>query len=236
MDPPAYAEALGHTFAATLLRPDTAVFQLRLGDCYAGLGAYPQALAAFKKSVELGRGAVVGYLHMGDALAKKKDWDGAVAAVREAVRLQPNNVAAHSKLATILFDAGRPAEGLRTLVAVIRKHPDWAKEPRYYLRYNAACLAVGCADGLGSDPPPQGERPAYRKQALDFLTAELAAIRNSAAQNPAQVHKDMQLWLSDKDLASVREPASLARLPMDEREAWNDLWREVRHLRGQNGG
>ena len=81
-----------------------------------------------------------------------------------------------------------------------------------------------------SSRPTQGERPAYRKQALDFLTAELAAIRNSAAQNPAQVHKDMQLWLSDKDLASVRDPPAVERLPPDERDAWSKLWREVRLL------
>jgi tetratricopeptide (TPR) repeat protein len=233
MDPPEYAEALRHSSAAALLRPDSAVFRLRLGDCYAGLGSYPQALAAFRKAIQLGHGAVVGYLHIGDALAKQKDWDGAVAAVREAIRLQPKYAPAYSKLAVILHDAGRYAAGQKAMVDAIREHPDLARDPRTYLRYNAACLSMSCADGLGASAPPEAERPAYRKQALDFLTADVAAVRKVADKDPAQGHKLMQVWLADKDLDSVREPTAVGRLPSDERDAWNRLWTAVRALRDQ---
>jgi serine/threonine-protein kinase len=233
MDPPEYAEALRHSSAAALLRPDSAVFRLRLGDCYASLGSYPQALAAFHKAIELGHGAVVGYVHIGDALAKKKDWDGAVAAVREAIRLQPKYALAYCKLAIILHAAGRHAEACKDMVDAIREHPDLAGDPRTCLRYNAACLSVNCADGLGENAPPEAERPAYRKQALDFLTADVAGVREVAAKSPAQAHRLMQVWLADKDLDCVREPTSVDRLPADERDAWNRLWTEVRALRDQ---
>jgi serine/threonine-protein kinase len=230
MDPPEYAEALRHTSAAALLRPDSAVFQLQLGDCYAGLGSYAQAAACYRKCFELGHGAVIGYFHMADALAKKKDWDGAIAAVREATHLQPEDGEAHLKLGLILTGAGRHAEALKAMVAVLREHPDLAKEPRYYLRYNAACFAMNCADGLGVNAPPEAERPAYRRQALDFLTTQFAALRELAAKDPAQAHRDMQHWLADKDLASVREPTAVAQLPPHERDAWNKLWTNVRAL------
>jgi tetratricopeptide (TPR) repeat protein len=233
MNPPAYAEALRHSSAATLLQPDSPVFQLRLGDCYAGLGSYAQAAACYRKCIERGHGAVVGYLQLGKALAKQKDWDGAVAAVREAIRLQPKYGPAYSRLAVILHGAGRYAEGLKAMVDAIREHPDLAREPRHYLRYNAACLAMSCADGLGVNAPPEAERPAYRRQALDFLTTELAAVRKLAARVPAQAHKLMQVWLADKDLDSVRDPTAVGLLPPDERDAWNRLWTNVRALRDQ---
>jgi tetratricopeptide (TPR) repeat protein len=233
LNPPEYAEALRHTSAAAVLRPESGVFQAHLGDCYAGLRSYPQAITCYRKAIELGYGPAVCYLQLSYALATQKDWDGAVAAVREAIRLQPKYLAPYLHLAGIVHDSGRYAEGLKALADAIREHPDLALEPRYYLRYNAACFAMNCADGLGVNAPPQAERPAYRKQALDFLTSELAAHRKLAGQDPAQAHKDMQRWLADEDLASVRNPTAAGRLPPDERDAWNKLWREVRILRDQ---
>jgi serine/threonine-protein kinase len=233
MEPPEYAEALRHSAAATVQRPDSAVFHLQLGDCYAGLGSYEQAFASYRKAIELGRGAVAGYVHMGHVLAKKQDWDGAIAVVQKAIRLRPKDGLAHAEQAQILAGAGKHVDALRATLAVLRQHPDLAEAPGYFFRYNAACYAVNCADGLGSNPPPQAERPAYRQQALALLTTELAARRKLAAANPTHVRWFMQNWLADKDLASVRESTALSLLPEDERDAWDKLWTEVRILRDQ---
>jgi hypothetical protein len=59
------------------------------------------------------------------------------------------------------------------------------------------------------------------------------ALRELAATNRALVHRQMQHGFKDEDLASVRGPEVIARLPVDERDAWNQLWAEVRALRGQ---
>jgi hypothetical protein len=37
----------------------------------------------------------------------------------------------------------------------------------------------------------------------------------------------MAHWRRDSDLASVRDPAALDRLPENERAAWQALWRDV---------
>jgi serine/threonine-protein kinase len=231
--PPEYAEALRHSSAATLLQPDSALFRLRLGVCYASLGSWAQAADCYRKTIELGHGAIVGYLHLADALAKTQDWDGALAAVREAIRLQPKNSAAHMQKALILHAADRYAEALNVLVDTMREQPDLADEPRNFMRYTAAFLALRCAEGFGVDAPPEAERAEYRKQALEFLTTELAAIRKFSATDTLLVHRRMMLWFVQKDLASVREQEALAHLPPDERDAWNRLWAEVRALRDE---
>ena len=41
----------------------------------------------------------------------------------------------------------------------------------------------------------------------------------------------MRHWLGDKDLASVRDPQAVERLPQEERDAWARLWADVRALR-----
>ncbi len=227
MNPPEYAEALRHSSAATLLRPDSAVFQLRLGDCYAGLGSYSQAADCYRKSIELGQGAIVGHRRLCGILAKKKDWDGALSALREWARLQPKNPEIHAQRATILGRVGRDAEACQVLIDLMREQPDLADTPHTYFRYNAACSALRSAAGLGVDAPPEAERPAYRRQALELLTSELAAIRKRPATDRAFVHGYAKHWFADDDLASVRGPEALAQLPPDERDAWNSLWAEV---------
>jgi hypothetical protein len=37
----------------------------------------------------------------------------------------------------------------------------------------------------------------------------------------------MEHWLRDKDLASARDREALAKLPPEERQAWQALWAEV---------
>ena len=51
------------------------------------------------------------------------------------------------------------------------------------------------------------------------------------ARDREVVHERMNEWLSDKDLAGVREDPWLAKLPAEEREQWRTLWDNVRFLR-----
>jgi hypothetical protein len=40
----------------------------------------------------------------------------------------------------------------------------------------------------------------------------------------------MRHWQQDADLASVRDPQALDRLPNDERHQWRQLWQDVAAL------
>jgi serine/threonine-protein kinase len=100
-------------------------------------------------------------------------------------------------------------------------------------RYNAACSAALAGCGKGKDNPAldDGAKVHWRKQAIDWLRADLAAwstlldtcpppVRQSAAET-------LQHWKVDPDLAGVRDPDKLANLPKDEQKACRALFAEV---------
>ena len=231
MRPQANAEALRHISAASVQRPRCALFHFHVGGCYYALGSYDQAVAAQRRAIKLGSDSYFAHVALGFSLLATKDWDGAAAELRTAIPLLPSDVRAHTGLIMALTSADRHTEALEATLAAFRQRPHWAEDPRSHFRYDAACSAANCADGKGVNPPPPAEGPAYRKQALDFLTAELAAMRKLAATDRAFVYRMMQHWLVDTDLVSVREPAAVERLPPKERDAWKKLWADVRDLR-----
>jgi tetratricopeptide (TPR) repeat protein len=238
VQPPDYAEALRHDSAASVQRPDCAWFHLMVGHDYAELRSYDQAVAAYRKMSALSSFySGLANLWTGHALLKKKDWDGANVALREAIRLlqdwrqQMMLPLAHLDLAMALAGAGRPSDALQGILGVLRENPSWTEDPRTALRYNAACLAMNCADGKGAIALTPAKRPAYRKQALDLLVADLAAIRKLTDADRTFVRRMMQHWLGDGDLASVRDPKAVGQLPQEERDSWTKLWADVRDLR-----
>jgi Flp pilus assembly protein TadD/serine/threonine protein kinase len=103
-------------------------------------------------------------------------------------------------------------------------------------RYNAACCAALAGCGQGRDAAGLGakERARLRRQARAWLGADLAAWAKLLANEPAtarpRVLQYLRHWLRDADLAGVRAPEALARLPKAERRRWQQLWQEVAAL------
>jgi hypothetical protein len=79
-----------------------------------------------------------------------------------------------------------------------------------------------------------------RKQALDWLRADLTAwtkvVSEDSPPGRTAVQQTLRHWQRDADLASVRDPAALARLPREERSAWERLWADVAALLERAGG
>jgi hypothetical protein len=84
------------------------------------------------------------------------------------------------------------------------------------------------------------EHVRLRRLALDWLRADLKTYRQALDKAPnragAEIAQRMQHWLPDDDLAGVRGPDALARLPEAERSAWQKLWEEVEELRRRASG
>jgi hypothetical protein len=86
---------------------------------------------------------------------------------------------------------------------------------------------TGCGQGRDAADLAEESRAEFRRQALDWLRAELEAQRRLLEQKPETVAHDLQDWLCDLHLAGVRDPDALARLPEPERQAWQKQWAYV---------
>ena len=77
-------------------------------------------------------------------------------------------------------------------------------------RYNAACAAALAGGGQGKDEPPLDEaaRARWRKQAVDWLKADLATWTSQVETGPPQarqhVIQTLDHWKADSDLAGLR--------------------------------
>jgi hypothetical protein len=114
--------------------------------------------------------------------------------------------------------------------------PKLAEDLEAAHRYSAACSAALAAAGQGQDAAKldDAERTRLRKQALDWLRADLALrTKQIESANPADratVQQKMIHWQKDTDLAGIRDKAALAKLPGEEQKACTQLWVDVAAL------
>ena len=97
-------------------------------------------------------------------------------------------------------------------------------------RYNAACAAglAGCGPCKDEPPLDDASRARWRKQALAWLEAELAAWSQALESGPSRCRRPiigtLRHWKADPDLVGLREQGPLSGLREDERNACRALW------------
>jgi hypothetical protein len=101
-------------------------------------------------------------------------------------------------------------------------------------RYNAACAAslAGAVQRVGRlFDLDESERTRWRKQAIDWLQADLAALKNrSTTGDPAiraGVSRMLSNWRENSELAALRERTALEKLPLSEQQECQRLWCDV---------
>ena len=103
-------------------------------------------------------------------------------------------------------------------------------------RYNAACSAALAAAGKGIEQPPVPEqaKTRWRKQALDWLKADLAywakQAESGAPEAKDRIGQTLKHWTEDPDLAGIRVEEAVNKLAQDEQRACRALWNEVDQL------
>ncbi len=227
-------EAISCFRQAIKIDPKNAHANGRLGQVLLQKGCFAEARDASARALQL--------LPRGHPL-----WTFASRQLEECRRL----ASLEEKLSPVLrgdADPASPAEGLEA--ASLCQHKQWhataarfasaaflaraklADDRQQQHRYNAACSAALAAAGQAQDARFLPDKVALmlRRQALRLLMADLALWRRQLEQGevgPIRLARILGHWRKDADLASVRDPESLARLDADERQHWHNFWQEV---------
>jgi tetratricopeptide (TPR) repeat protein/serine/threonine protein kinase len=238
-------EAVAECQEALRLDKDCPETHCNLGHALLQQGKFAEALEALRRGDALGR------QHPGWPYPSG-GW------VREAEKL----VALEAQLPKLLKGEVQPADtaarlALARMCQLHRKlyaaaarwyheafdaRPGIAENLKAQNRYNAACAAALAGTGQGQDAGrlDDRERTRLRKQALDWLRADLDAWRRLLEKDPEQagpiVGQQLAHWLEDPDFARVRGPDALCRLPEAERGDWSKLWQQVEALRQRTTG
>ncbi len=217
------------------LYPRYAEAHCNLGGVLRDQGRFAESLAAYQRGHELGM-KQPGWRY------PSSDW------VREAERI----AASMPKLSAFLKGEFQPSDNqerlalagvcqikklnqtaARLYAAAFAADPKLAGDLKIPHRYNAACHAALAAAGQGEDAAQldAAERTRLRRQALDWLRADLALetrqIEFLDRANRAAAQQTLLHWQQDTDLAAIRDAAALAKLPEAERSEWQRLWAEV---------
>jgi serine/threonine-protein kinase len=196
-------------------------------------GNFVEALGYFQKSVALGNNAAKDHLKKCVLLL---DLGRKLPAIL-ANQAQPKDAAEQLALADLCLTYKQLyAAAAKLYAGAFDANPKLAEDLTKPNRYDAACAAVMAAAGLGKDATPldANNKTQLRQQALDWLRADLALWQQQATSKaPAALDalsRSLAHWQTDSDLASIRDPMGLARLPDAERQEWQQLWAEVSKL------
>jgi serine/threonine-protein kinase len=127
---------------------------------------------------------------------------------------------------------GRWSTAARLYAEAFEAEPKLAEGRYAQDHYEAARLAALAGSGRGEDETAAGdpERARWRRQARDWLRADLASMKKlldgNAPGSRQNLQSTLERWAADPDLAGLRDPAGLERLTPAERQECRDLWRD----------
>jgi serine/threonine-protein kinase len=236
------------------LDPGSRMAHFTLGRLLLTVGEYAAAAEANRRAIALDPEHPESHCNLGQALQRDGRFAEALAALRrghelgsarpgwpypsgEWVERAERYVTLEARLPAILDDAQapiedtveaagvcvrlrRPADAVKLWERAFAARPELAEDQRAAHRYNAACAAALAG---------------MQKEARRWLEAELELLAKQAAAPPLPgarpVERVLAHWQEDRDLAPVRDEASLDALPAEEAAAWRRLWERVARLR-----
>jgi tetratricopeptide (TPR) repeat protein/tRNA A-37 threonylcarbamoyl transferase component Bud32 len=223
--------ATEHYLQALSILPRSSVLHTELGLVLLNARRLDEAIEHMRQSVSIDPKSARAHLNLSVALFQKGRADEGFAHVQQSVSLDPDFAAAHFSFAHRLRDRGRLAEAIGHLEQAARLEGDKPTMAWYWLvltRYQAAGAYVQAAAGQRSEDARRGEseRAGLRRQALVWLRANLE-LTTKLRNDGKVLTLSLSTMLSDPALASVRDPAALAKLADAEREPWQRLWTDV---------
>jgi serine/threonine protein kinase/tetratricopeptide (TPR) repeat protein len=214
-----------------------------LGNALMAKGELDDAIAEFREALRLKKD----YAEAQDNLRQAERWiqlDSKLPKVLSG-EVQPSNARERTELASLCQQQfkGFYAAAVRLYREAFAAEPALAEQLEAPgSRYDAACAAAlaGCGQGKDVGRLSDKERTRLRKQALDWLRADLQAwhrlLEKGPHPNRPVVVQQLAHWLEDTDFNGVRGEKALAGLPEAERADWQKLWQEVEALRQRAAG
>ncbi len=236
-------EALAPLRRAIDLMPDHAESHCNLGHALWKLGEFTQALIPLERGHELG--------------SRRKDWrypsaqwlrecrrrielDGRLTAVLRG-EAQPADADERDAYAHLCYEKKRYVAAARFFSQGLFADPKPADDLEDCHRYQAACAAAlaGCGRGDDAGQLDDKERVRWRKQALEWLRAELKAYGELLSVGSPKERQRLQEWLgrwqSERALAGLRDATQVAQLSAAEQESCQQLWAEAQALLAKAG-
>jgi serine/threonine-protein kinase len=220
------------------LDPNHAECHCNLGQALQRQGRFAESLASYRRGHELGMKRP-GWRYPSAEWVRKAERIAAMEAKLPAFlqgELQPQGAAEFQGLAEICQAKKLYPAATRLSADAFAADPKLADDLKAAHRYHAACCAALAAAGQGEDAGKldDTEKARLRKQALDWLRADLALrskqLESGQAAAGAEVQQKLKHWQQDRDLAGVRNKDALAKLPAEERAACEKLWADVAAL------
>jgi serine/threonine protein kinase/Tfp pilus assembly protein PilF len=221
-------QAIGRYNEAIRLKPDYPEAHCNLGDALRRKGQFRAAMAAMQRGHELGSRNPRWHYPSGQWVREYEKLVELDAKLPQFLAGQAQPADAGECLALAAMGQHHkqlPAAAARWYTEAFATEPPLAADLRLGHRYNAACAAAlaGCGQGMDRPPVDDKERARLRRQALDWLRADLAAWCRQLDKEPDKVRpavrQQLQHWQTDGDFAGVRGTDALAKLPEAERQA-----------------
>jgi len=231
-------EAVTELREAVLLKPDFLEAHGNLGSALYQQGKLNEAIAELRKARDLAAANTQVRQRIEQVLAVTEHQAALTARLPAVLRGedQPKNAPERFEFGLLCYNLKRFSASARLFAEAFQADPKLAEDMQAQNRYNAACAVAQAGCGQGKDEPPLDEaaRARWRKQAIDWLKADMGFWTRQVETGPQQVReavaKALQHWKVDTDLAGIREESTLAKLPEDERKACRALWAEVEVL------
>jgi serine/threonine-protein kinase len=228
--------AIAELREAIRIKQDFARAHNNLGDALKDKGQFTNALLSYRRGQELAtdlrsRSESAQWVKEGERLV---ELDAKLPRVLKN-EVEPADVGERLALAQFCQMSCKSlyAAAVRFYTGTFAEQPKLADDLEGQPRYNAACAAAlaGCGQGKDAGGLPDKEYVGLRRQALQWLRADLTAYRRLLEKEPDKatpaVRERMRHWQQDTDFAGVRGPEALTKLPEAERQEWQRLWADV---------
>jgi superkiller protein 3 len=119
-----YDSAAAHIRKAIEIEPKSALAYHNLANPLRAQGKVPEAIACYRKALEIDRRFVMAHLRLGEILCDDlSDYDNAAACFRKAIDLDPNSDVAHSDHGVALIGQGKLPEAVARFRKAIELNP-----------------------------------------------------------------------------------------------------------------